>query len=810
MRRNNNQLKDKQADGIGARLPRKEDIPILRGEGHYFSDIAVERQLHVMFLRSVHAHARILSIDTSAASKMPGVVAVVTGAMLQDEIVPLPQASTSAGLPGRLPTFWPLAVDKVKFHGEPVAAVVAETPYLAEDALEGITVEYEPLPYVGDMEAALEPSSPLVHEDWNNNEIFRSNYQALRTADEHAAHIKEARRRIAEAPFVVKQRFRTHRCGVTALEPRGALAVWDNRDGLTIWMTTQRPHAQRACFADVLRLPLAKVRVITPRNQGGGFGMKASVYREPLLVAHLARCLRRPVRWLETREENLMSAGQERDQIHDLELAADAEGNLMALADRIVADAGDACLGGSWAFPIANVGGLRLPNAYQIPFCDVELRVAVTNKASLCGARGLGIYPARFAMERAIDMLSWKIGMEPAEFRRKNFITTFPARLATGLGYSNGDFLKTFDRLIETLDIAAFRERQKEAWSQGRFLGLGIAVGAEVSGVDSLSYVSMMGTPSYASVEVRVDPEGHVQIFYGDGPSGQGEETTIAQVVAEELGIDSEHVSIIVGDTQTSTFAPGTVASRGAAMVLPSVAMACRNLKKKIVRVLAHDVAIAADEDEFIFADGYVMHRGNSNIRLSFAELAFRIVMKPINLPPGDSGGLDERATFESTRGNICFGAHAAFVEVWPETGRVKIERYVTSDDAGVVINPLIVEGQIQGGVVQGISNFFFEEYVYDDQGQQMTSTLEAYKIATAADVPRIEMYHDAGTPNPTNPLGTRGIGEGCIAPVPGALGNAISDALRPLGIEITDLPVRPPTLFRQIDASRQSKQQAS
>jgi carbon-monoxide dehydrogenase large subunit len=795
-------LKELHAGGIGARLPRKEDIPILRGEGRYFADISIAGQLHVMFLRSPHAHARILSIDVSAAEELPGVAAVVTGEMIRNEMLPLPQPSVGGGLPGRKPKFWPLAVEKVKFHGEPVAAVVAETPYLAEDALEAIFVEYEPLPYVGDMEAALDPSSPRVHEDWDDNEIFKSNFRATRSADEHAAHIEEAKRRIAEAPFVVRQRFRTHRCGITALEPRGALAVWDATEGITTWMTTQRPHLQRLSLAEVLKLPQAKVRVIAPRDQGGGFGMKGSVYREPLLVAYLARHLRRPVRWLETREENLMAAGQGRDQIHDIELAADADGRLVALRDKIHTDAGDGCLAGTWGYAMPMVGGMRLPNAYILPFCDIQLRVAVTNKASLCPARGFGIFAPRFALERALDMLARKIGVEPAELLRKNFITTFPARLSTGLGYSSGDFVKTFDRLVELVDIPEFRRRQKEALSLGRYIGLGISTGVEVSGVDNLSYLTATGGPSYATVDLRVDPEGHVTVAYGDGPTGQGSQTTIAQVVAEELGIDPQNVTVLSGDTLTTTYSPGTVSGRGASMVLPAVALACRDLKKKIVRVIANDASIDAGHEEFSFAGGYITYGGNSNLRRSFAEIAHRIVIGAVDLPPGDTGGLEQRAVFEATRGNVCFSAHAAFVEVSPETGRIKITRYVTSDDAGVVINPLIVEGQIQGGVVQGISNFFFEEYVYNDEGQQMTSTLESYKIAKAPDVPRIEIYHDAGTPNPSNPLGTRGIGEGCIAPVPGALGNAISDALRPLGIEITDLPVRPGALFHKMNAA--------
>lgn len=793
------------AGWIGHSLPRKEDAPILRGKGKYFADITLPRQLHLFFLRSPHAHARIRAIDIEEAAKMRGVVSVVTGQMIRDELLPLPQPSVTAELPGRMPQFWPLAIDKVRFHGEPVAAVVAEDPYLAEDALEAIEVDYEILPYVGDIAEALEPTAPLVHEDWKDNEIFNFRYAGERSPAEHAEHVAEVERRLRDAPHVIRQRFRGHRCGVTALEPRGALAEWDETQGLTVWLTSQRPHIDRYVFADVMQLSSMYVRVIAPPQQGGGFGMKAAIYREPMLVCHLARRLGRPVRWLETREENLLSVGQERDQIHDVELAADENGLIVAARDHAMADAGDGCAGMYWGYNMPMLAGIRFPNAYDIPYCDVSMRVAVTNKAVLSPARGLGIFPVRFAIDRAIDMLAHRMKVEPAVLRRKNLISSLPAKLATGITYDSGDFLKTYDRLMELIDLPGFRERQKRAWREGRYIGLGIGVGAEPSGVESRRYVRNTGTPAYAPIDVRVEPRGHVVVYHGDAPHGQGQETTIAQIVASELGVDPENVKVIYGDTLTTPYTTGTVASRGASYVLPAVALACRGLRSKIVRILAHDAGISASDDDFSFRDGQIIYLKSDNIRRSFVEMAQRIIVRPLNLPEGETGTLEQKAVFEAPQGMICFSAHAAFVEVCSRTGRVTLDRYVTSDDAGVVINPQIVEGQIEGGVIQGISNFFFEEYVYDDEGQQLSSTLENYKIATASDVPTIEIYHDAGTPCPTNPLGTRAIAEGCIGPVPGALGNAISDALLPLGIEIAAMPVRPATLLKIMDERRLS-----
>jgi carbon-monoxide dehydrogenase large subunit len=779
---------------IGASLPRFEDTAILRGEGRYFADLSCKDQLHLVLLRSPHPHARILSIETTAARALPGVVAVVTGDDLREQMLSLPQASVEIGLQVRMPEFWPLAVDKVKFNGEPVVAVVATDPYIAEDALDLLEVDYDPLPWIGDMEAALVPGADRVHDEWPDNELFTFPFRGRRTVEEHEAHRARTAERMDQAAFRVQARFRTHRCGVTALEPRGALATWDPNDGLVAWITTQRPHMERLAIADVLQLPPSKVRVITPPHQGGAFGMKSPIHREPLLVCHLARQLRRPVRWLETREENLLSVGQERDQIHDLELSADADGVITALRDKIVCDGGDGCSGMYWASVMPMVGGARLPNAYEIPFCDIQLRVASTNKPSLSPARGFGAFPARFALERAIDLLANRIGVEPAALRRKNLIRTLPAVLSTGVGYDSGDFVKTFDRLVELIDIPKFRAEQAAAWANGRYIGLGIGLGVEASGVDTLSYLRASGTPSYASASVRIDARGFITVVFGDAPHGQGAQTTIAQVVASELGVQPECVSVISGDTMTTPYSAGTVASRGAALVLPAIALACRKLKAKMTQVFMHDMGQGASAELLEFSEGTVRHVASGQER-SFNELASRIVVRSLNLPPGVTGGLEETAVHESGQGTICFGAHAAFVEVEPATGKVSISRYVTSDDAGVVINPLIVHGQIEGGVVQGISNFFFEEYLYDADGQQLTTTLANYKIANAADVPRIEVHHDAGTPCTSNPLGTRGIGEGCISPVPGALGNAISDALRPLGISITELPVRPATL---------------
>jgi carbon-monoxide dehydrogenase large subunit len=794
-------MSDAQA-WVGARHPRKEDRRLTTGKGQYIGDLHLPNMLHVVFVRSDRAHARILRIDTRSAAALPGVVAVVTGEMIRGEINPLPQPSVTPNLTAQNPRFWPLAVGKVKFHGEPVAAVVARDKYLAEDAAEAVEVEYADLPYVGDPQLALEDGSPLVHEEFTSNESFRLTYGGGRSPEAQKENLAAVGEAIRTAPHTVTQRFYVHRCGTMPLEPRGAVATWDDGDGLHAWITTQRPHGDRLGMAEALGLPKEKVRVIAPRDQGGGFGVKAPFYREPILVCYLARKLKRPVRWIETREEHLMTVSQERDQVHDLELAADADGRILAVRDRILGDAGDGCEGFYWGWVMPFLGGLRLPSAYDVPVCDVSVRVAFTNKAVLSPARGIGIFPSRFAMDRAVDMLAHRLGKEPAAVRRLNMIASLPHTTATGLYYDSGDYRKTWDRLVQLADIPVFRAEQARARAQGRFIGLGFGVGVEPSGVSSERYVQFTGQPGYGAATVRIDPAGKVMVLNGDAPQGQGHETTCAQVVAQEFGISPDDTVLMLGDTGTTPYGSGTVASRAASYSLSSVAEGCRHLKKKIGRILAHDLKLDAGEDDFDFTGGEIVYRRDTTIRRDFRETCHRIVLAPLNLPSGESGGLEHTAYFESPVSMSTFGAHAAFVEVDAGTGKVRVTRYITSDDVGTVINPRIVEGQVHGGVVQGISNALFEEFVYDENGQQLTSNLENYKIATAADVPAIESYHDAGTPCEHTPLGARGVGEGCIAPVAGAVANAVSDALRPLGIEITSLPIRPKDLWRAMNAA--------
>lgn len=789
------------ADWLGTRLPRKEDLRLVTGGGKFLSDMVVPGMLHAVFVRSDYAHARINGIDKSEAEAMPGVVAVYTGADTEHAFKSLDQPVLIPNLDAQYPKYHALAVGKVRYHGEPVAVVIARDKYIAEDAAELVEVDYEELPVVLDAEAALEDGATLVHEDATSNEMFAMTFTGGETPEEQAANDAEVEKIFASADVVVSERFRVHRTGVTPMEPRGVLCEWNDSDGLTAYITTQRPHIDRLAIVDVLDLPAEKVRVIAPRDMGGGFGIKAPFYRENIVIAHAAKDLGRPVRWVESRYEAQMNIGQERDQINDMEVAATKDGELLAVRNRGVANNGVGCIGVYWGFVMPFLGAVELPNAYTWHKGDVKLRVASTNKASLTPSRAFGHFPTRFALERSIDMVAHKIGMEPSELRRKNLVPQLPYTSVTGEYYDSGDFIAVWDNLMAQIDLAAFRTEQAEARKDGRYLGIGFGCGVELSGVASELMVPMENQPGYGAASVRIEPRGKVFVFGGDAPSGQGHETTTAQAVASIFGIDPDDVVVTTGDTTTTPFGSGSIGARNGSYYVSAVAKACEELKDKITRILAHDFEIEAHKQHFDFKNGEIVYQGDPTKRKGFRDAVERIIMWPINLPEGDVGGLETTAFFEADKPMICFNADCCILEVNIETGDFKIKRWVTSEDVGNVINPNIVDGQMHGAIVQGLSNAVFEEFIYDEQGQQMSADLEHYKIATAADVPDFEVTY-APTPCPHTPLGTRGIGEGRPSSIPGALSNAVCDALQPFGIEITDLPMRPHNIWRKIRES--------
>jgi len=786
---------------MGTRLPRKEDLRLITGQGKYVADIVLPGMLHAVFVRSDYAHARLVNVDVSAALEAPGVVAVITGEEMKTQCRSMRQPVLLPNLPAKYPTYYGLAVDKVKFHGDPVAMVIARDKYQAVDAAELVVVDYEELPVVLDPETALAADAPLVHDEEADNLMFEMTFTGGSTDEERAKNEAAVEKIFQSADVVVKGRFRVHRTGTTPMETRGVLAEWSASDGLTVYNTTQRPHIDRLAFADILDIPAEKVRVIAPRDMGGGFGLKAPFYRESVVVAYACRKLGRPVRWIESRYESLMNIGQERGQINTLEVAASKEGKLLALRNRGIADVGTGQIGVYWGFVMPFLGAVEMPNAYTWEAGDTNLKVIFTNKACLTPSRAFGHFPTRFAVERAVDMVARKIGMEPSELRRRNLVPRLPYTSVTGEYYDSGDFLKVWDNLMDQVDLAAFRKEQTEARAQGRYLGIGFGCGVELSGVASELMVPMENQPGYGAATVRVDPRGKVFIMGGDAPGGQGHETTISQIVAATFGISPEDTIITTGDTGTTPFGSGTIGARMGSYFASAVRKACDELREKITHVLAHDLGIRATMEEFAFTEGEVVYQRDPSKRKGFREIAERIVMFPINLPEGEVGGLETTAFFEAAKPMICFNADACVVEVELATGQFKVLRWLTSEDVGNVINPMIVDGQMHGAIIQGLSNAIFEEFIYNDQGQQMTADFEHYKLATAADVPDIKVTY-ASTPCPHTPLGTRGIGEGRPSAVPGTLCNALVDALAPFDIEITELPIRPSVLWQKLKAA--------
>lgn len=764
---------------VGRSMRRKEDLTLLQGRGKYLGDRVNPRgTLHVGIVRSTHAHALLRGVDLSAALAMPGVVAGFTGADIAADVPALLIDSLRPMLAGTLkvPPSPLVAVDRVLFDGEPVAVLVADDPRLLEDALGAVQVDYEPLPAVLDPEVAVHPDTPVIFEGWEDNVLYRETL---------GNDVTEA---FANADVIVEQRFEVPRTGASPMEGRGALAEWDEAEGLTLHVKVQRPHILRLALAELLDIPHQMVRVIAPHNQGGGFGTHAPISREDVLIALLARRIGRPLRWTETRADGFRAGiGQERGQVHYLEIAATRDGKILGLRDRMYADSGCGNSGVYLGFVMPWLGAVYLPNAYDIPQVQVDLVCAVTNKPPLNPSRSFGELPARFAMDSLLDMLADELKMEPADVRRMNMVTEFPHLTATGVGYDSGDYVAGFEAVVEAIDLAAFRTLQAEERAKGRYLGVGFATGVEMSGLSSAVFVPMENQPGFGAATVKVEATGMVTVSIGDAPQGQGHETTLAQVAADELGITPTEITLRYGDTWTTPFGSGTLGNRSAPYTVSALVMACREVRVKAATLAAHDLGVSAPPEDFDFVDQQIVLRADPAVRISLAQVARRLIMMPINLPPGCAPGLEHTSYYEPEFPSMmASGFHAAIVEVDRDTGAVTVLRYVAAEDSGVEINPAVVAGQVHGGISCGIANTTLEEFVYDDAGRLLTTTLQDYLMPSAADVPALE-HIDVSVPSPFTPLGTRGKGEGVPGPVPAALANAVSDAV---GARVTTLPM--------------------
>ena len=766
---------------VGARIKRREDPRLIQGLAHYVDDIKLPDTLHVAILRSPYAHAHINAIDTAAAQNLPGVKAVVTGDDIKDTIGGIPCAATDPeGFPGiKVPHHPVLATDKVRFVGEPIAAVAATDAYIARDALDLIEVDCDPLDAVNSADAALAEGAPVLHEDWDDNMAFT---WQIAGGDIDAA--------FAEADHIVSQRIDHQRLVPNPIETRGVLAQYTRgKDQLTLWSSTQIPHLLRTQLSIMLDMAENHVRVIAP-EVGGGFGCKLNVYAEEALIGHLAKQLDQPVKWIESRRENFLHTIHGRDQVGQVELAVNSDGAILGLKYTVTADVGAYYQLLTPAIP--TLTGLMLCGSYTFQNVQMDLTAAFTNKMATDAYRGAGRPEATYLIERMIDIVAHDLDLDPLDVRRKNFIgkDAFPHETGTALAYDSGDYTAALDRALKMADYDALRQQQADLRARGRYLGIGFSTYVEICGMGPSAAMPAGG---WESSTVRVDPTGKVTVLTGVSPHGQGQETTFAQLVADGLGVDLEDIRIIHGDTDAVQYGIGTFGSRATAVGGTAMVHAMGKIKDKVIKIAAH--LMESNPQDIVLEDGKYSVHGAPESGLSLAEIA-QVAHVGVGLPPETEPGLAESHFFEPPNFTYPFGTHIAVVEVDADTGEVDLQRYIAVDDCGNIINPLIVEGQVHGGIAQGVGQALYEEAIYDATGQMLTGSFMDYALPKAHDFPRFELDNTV-TPSPVNPMGVKGVGEaGTIGSTP-AIANAVIDALKPFGVRHIDLPLRPEKLWK-------------
>ncbi|MCX4515100.1 xanthine dehydrogenase family protein molybdopterin-binding subunit [Streptomyces sp. NBC_01619] len=767
---------------IGRSVPRVEDDRLLRGNGRYVDDIALPGAVEAAFLRSPHAHARIESVDVTAALAAPGVVAVWTGgdvadlpAMLNKEELRTPPGLAELLDPLVRMTPMPLlAREKVLYVGQPVAVVFAENRYLAEDALELVEVRYGPLPVLVDPEHALTEDATRLHEDLPDN-----------TAVAVATRVGDPERAFAGAHAVVSERFEAHRYVASPIETRAISAQVDPYSGrLTVWSGTQTPHRLRDAIAHTLGLESARVHVIAA-DVGGGFGQKGILYVEELLIPHAARRLGRPVLWREDRNENLTASSHAREQIHRIELAADAEGHLVAVRDRITVN-----------FGAYNMTGLVVPynslchllGPYRVPNVHIDVVGVLTNTAFATPYRGAGRPETVFAMERAMDRLSAELGIEPEELRTRNLVRPDEMPYATGLvdrsgspqSYDSGDFPELLRRAVAKADVEGVRARQREGARDGKHVGIGFAM-----------YIEATGLGPFETARIDVAPSGRVRLAIGAPSQGQGHRTSMAQIAADAIGVPFDVIDVAGGDTEATPFGVGTIASRALVNAGNATHRAGRLVREKIVEAAARRLGVAAGGLDL--NDGIVRAKEPGGPSISLAELAGKAPLPGIAEPTDGRHGteISETVHFRPPGFAVASGAHAAVVEVDEHTGQIEILHYVVVHDAGNIVNPMIAEGQVTGGIAQGIGGALYEEMIYGPDGQPRTGTYMDYLVPTSSEIPDLDM-DEIFTPSPMNDLGVKGLGEGGAIAPQAVLAGAVEDALRSLDVVVRRGPLSP------------------
>ena len=773
---------------VGARVKRREDPRLIQGRGTYVDDITLPSLRHLAFKRSDVAHGRIRSVDVRAAEAMPGVEAVFTGAQIAELIDPMP-----IWTPFPSPAYHAIATDVVRFVGEPVAVVVAADRYLARDAADAIVVDYEMLPAVVDPELAMKGQPACIHEDFENNlavPFLPSGTGVspdMTVVDDSA--IDEA---FSNAEVVISQRMVNQRLAPSPMEPRGVVAHYElGKDTLTIWSSTQSAHVVRSLVAKMLGLGESQVRAIAP-EVGGGFGCKVNVYGEGYVAAALSRRLGLPLKWIEDRSEAFMATTHGRDIIGYVDLAAKKDGTVLGLRLRLIADVGAYNMLFTAGIPTFTT--LMASATYRIPALRTTVTEVFTNKTPTDAYRGAGRPEATYFVERAMDMLARELAMDPADVRRKNFIqpTEFPYVTQMGAQYDSGDYEKALDKALKTSGWDQLKAERERAKAEGRLVGLGLSMYVEVCGIGPSA---MLPSGGWEHAQVTIERDGRVSATTGVSPHGQGNETTFAQMLADQLGVPMEHITIHHGDTAVVKQGVGTFGSRSQAVGGAAMHMAGGKVKTKMAKFAA--AMLEASEHDLVFEDGKIAVKGSPASAKFFADVA-AFAYRPLPLPEDMEPGLSEEAFFEPSANTYPFGCHISMLEIDRDTGEPTLLKFVAVDDAGHLINPLIVEGQIHGGLAQGIGQALIEEVVYDDDGQLLTGSFMDYAMPRATDFPRFELESTV-TPTPVNPLGAKGVGEaGTIGSTPCIVAAAV-DALSEFGVKHLDIMLRPEKLWRII-----------
>jgi carbon-monoxide dehydrogenase large subunit len=788
------------AKHVGKSVKRVEDPRFIQGKGNYVANISLPNMVHLAIKRSPYGHAKIKKINTKKAQALPGVVAVFTGKDLVDGgCNPLPCGFNVPDI--KVPTHYPLTIDKVRHVGDGIAVVAAEDPYIAHDALDLVKVDYEPLPAVVDPRAATEKGAPRLHDDVPDNTSF-----SWSLGDKEACE-----KAFAEAEHIVELDLVNQRLIPNAIEPRAAVAQWNSSsEGLTLWLTSQNPHVVRLLMsAFTMGIPEQKLRVISP-DVGGGFGSKIPHYPEDIITSWVARKLNRPAKWVCTRSESYVTDAQGRDHVTSCKMALKNDGTITGIRVSTWASMG--------AY-MSTLGSL-IPTALYLPLLSGLYKVkglwgevwgTFTNTVPTDAYRGAGRPEMSYMLERLVDVAARDLGMDPMEIRRKNLIPAgeLPYQTPVAFLYDSGNYQKLLDRLVKLSDYHGLRKAQEKARKQGRLIGVGVSSCIEASGPAPSAVAGSLGLAVglWEAGSIRVHPTGKVTVFTGSHAHGQGHETTFAQVIADQLGVGLEDVEVVHGDTGRIAFGMGTYGSRSAAVGGSALVRSAEKIRAKVIKLAAH-LLEAAEEDIVYDQDaGKIYVKGSPDKAKAFGEVAFAAYTAH-SLPEGMEPGLEETSFYDPSNFTFPNSAHIAQIEIDPDTGEVTIQKYFAVDDVGNVINPTIVEGQIQGGIVQGAGQALWEHGIYDEDGQLLTGSLMEYAVPRAESFPKFEIDR-IETPSPHNPLGVKGVGEmGTIAGTVTVV-NAVLDALAPLGIKHVDMPLTPERVWRAMESARKMQETA-